>query len=207
MGLWLVDADTLARSRFIRSALAETTAALVTLERASAAHPGERAWLDAHLPSYRARLADDPIAALLVRAALGRTWLADFLTQTPGEGEPSLEEELARMRATPPAAARRDLAVSLGRSPLPAALCRDDLPGRLADLLEWVWTEAVRPSWPRRRRIIEADVVARTGQVSQGGWAATLDGLRPGMRWLGGSRLRINAHDHPPRAVHGAQLL
>ncbi|MEU5923361.1 transcriptional regulator [Streptomyces antimycoticus] len=207
MGLWLVDADTLARSRFVRSALAETTAALVTLERASAAHPGERAWLDAHLPSYRARLADDPIAALLVRAALGRTWLADFLTQTPGEGEPSLEEELARMRATPPAAARRDLAVSLGRSPLPAALCRDDLPGRLADLLEWVWTEAVRPSWPRRRRIIEADVVARTGQVSQGGWAATLDGLRPGMRWLGGSRLRINAHDHPPRAVHGAQLL
>ncbi|MGW7617165.1 transcriptional regulator [Streptomyces antimycoticus] len=207
MGLWLVDADTLARSRFVRSALAETTAALVTLERASAAHPGERAWLDAHLPAYRARLADDPVTALLVRAALGRTWLADFLTQTPGEGEPSPEEELARMRATPPAAARRDLAVSLGRSPLPAALCRDDLPGRLADLLEWVWAEAVRPSWPRRRRIIEADVVARTGQVSQGGWAATLDDLRPGMRWLGGSRLQINAHDNPPRAVHGAQLL
>lgn len=207
MGLWLVDADTLARSRFVRSALAETTAALVTLERASAAHPGERAWLDAHLPAYRARLADDPVTALLVRAALGRTWLADFLTRTPGEGEPSIEEELARMRATAPAAARRDLTVSLGRSPLPAALCRDDLPGRLADLLEWVWTETVRPSWPRRRRIIEADVVARTGQVSQGGWAATLDDLRPGMRWLGGSRLQINAHDNPPRAVHGAQLL
>ncbi|GAA1669332.1 ArsR family transcriptional regulator [Streptomyces yatensis] len=207
MGLWLVDADTLARSRFVHSALAETTAALVTLERASAAHPGERAWLDAHLPAYRARLTDDPVTALLVRAALGRTWLADFLTQTPGEGEPSLEEELARMRATPPAAARRDLAVSLGRSPLPAALCRDDLPGRLAELLEWVWTEAVRPSWPRRRRIIETDVVARTGQVSQGGWAATLDALRPGMRWLGGSRLQINVHDNPPRAVHGAQLL
>ncbi|MFE5164458.1 transcriptional regulator [Streptomyces sp. NPDC056697] len=207
MGLWLVDADTLARSRFVRSALAETTAALVTLERASAAHPGERAWLDAHLPAYRAWLADDPVTALLVRAALGRAWLADFLTQTPGEGEPSFEEELARMRATSPAAARRDLTVSLGRSPLPAALCRDDLPGRLAKLLEWVWTEAVRPTWPRRRRIIEADVVARTGQVSQGGWAATLDGLRPGMRWLGGSRLRINAHDNPPRAVHGAQLL
>ncbi|GDY42473.1 hypothetical protein SANT12839_033550 [Streptomyces antimycoticus] len=70
-----------------------------------------------------------------------------------------------------------------------------------------MWAEAVRPSWPRRRRIIEADVVARTGQVSQGGWAATLDDLRPGMRWLGGSRLQINAHDNPPRAVHGAQLL
>ncbi|GAA0643440.1 winged helix-turn-helix domain-containing protein [Streptomyces malaysiensis subsp. malaysiensis] len=208
MGLWLIDADTLAGSRFAPSPLAETTAALITLERAAAAHPGERAWLDAHLPAYRARLADDPVTALLVRATLGRTWLADFLTPTPtGGDEPSLEEGLDRMRATAPDAARRDLAVSLGRSPLPAALCRDDLPGRLADLLEWVWTEAVRPSWPRRRRIIEADVVARTGQVSQGGWAAVLDGIRPGMRWLGGSRLQINAHDNPPRAVHGAQLL
>ncbi|MCO8306846.1 ArsR family transcriptional regulator [Streptomyces hygroscopicus] len=208
MGLWLIDADTLAGGRFVLSPLAETTAALITLERARAAHPGERAWLDAHLPAYRARLADDPVTALLVRAALGRTWLADFLTLTPpGEGEPSFAAELARIRATDPAAARSDLTVSLGRSPLPAALCRDDLPGRLADLLEWVWTEAVRPTWPRRRRIVEADVVARTGQVSQGGWAAVLDGLRPGMRWLGGSRLRINAHDHPPRAIHGAQLL
>ncbi|WP_413101065.1 ArsR family transcriptional regulator [Streptomyces sp. Inha503] len=208
MGLWLMDADTLAGSRFVLSAAAETTAALITLERASAAHPGERAWLDAHLPAYRARLADDPVTALLVRAALGRTWLADFFTLTPpGEGEPSVEEELARMRATPPAAARSDLTVSLGRAPLPAALRRDDLPERLAELLEWVWTEAVRPTWPRRRRIIEADVVARTGQVSQGGWAAALDHLRPGMRWLGGSRLQINAHDNPPRAIHGAQLL
>ncbi|NEW72505.1 ArsR family transcriptional regulator [Streptomyces rhizosphaericus] len=208
MGLWLVDADTLAGGRFVRSALAETTAALITLERATAAHPGERAWLDAHLPAYRARLADDPVTALLVRAALGRTWLADFLTQAPpGEGESSFEEELARIRTTDPAAARSDLTVSLGRTPLPPALRRDDLPGLLAELLEWVWTEAVRPTWPRRRRIIEADVVARTGQVSQGGWAAVLDGMRPGMRWLGGSRLQINAHDNPPRAVHGAQLL
>ncbi|WNE96344.1 ArsR family transcriptional regulator [Streptomyces luomodiensis] len=208
MGLWLVDADTLAGGRFVLSPLAETTAALVTLERARAAHPGERAWLDAHLPAYRARLTDDPVTALLVRAALGRTWLADFLTQTPpGEGEPSFEQELARIRATAPATARADLTVSLGRSPLPAVLRRDDLPERLADLLAWVWTETVLPSWPRRRRIVEADVVARTGQVSQGGWAAVLDELRPGMRWLGGSRLQINAHDHPPRAVHGAQLL
>ncbi|AGP58080.1 ArsR family transcriptional regulator [Streptomyces rapamycinicus] len=208
MGLWLMDADTLAGSRFVLSAGAETTAALIALARGSAAHPGEQAWLDAHLPAYRARLAHDPVTALLVRAALGRTWLANFLTLTPpGEGEPSVEEELARMRATSPAAARSDLTVSLGRAPLPAALHRDDLPERLADLLEWVWTETVRPTWPRRRRIIEADVVARTGQVSQGGWAAVLDGMRPGMRWLGGSRLQINAHDNPPRAIHGAQLL
>lgn len=63
------------------------------------------------------------------------------------------------------------------------------------------------PYWPRRRRIIEADVVARTGQLSQGGWAATLNDLRPGMRWLGESRLQINAYDYPPLELSGAQLM
>jgi DNA-binding transcriptional ArsR family regulator len=170
-------------------------------------HPGERAWLNAHLAAYRARLADDPITALLVRAARGRRWIADFLTPTPpGEGAPTFEEEVARVRETPPEAAHADLEVA-SRGPLPARLHRADLPERAADLLEWVWTEAVLPYWPRRRRIFEADIVARTGQLSQGGWAAALDDMRPGMRWLGENRLQINTHDYPPREVSGAQLM
>jgi hypothetical protein len=110
------------------------------------------------------------------------------------------------MRARSPEAARTDLTVSLGGR-LPASLHRSDLPERAADLLEWVWTEAVLPYWPRRRRIMEADVVARTRQLSQGGWAAALGDMRPGMRWLGEGRLQINAHNYPPRKIAGAQLL
>jgi DNA-binding transcriptional ArsR family regulator len=207
MGHWLVNADTLARSRFVISAVAEVTASLKALERGIAAHPGERAWLDAHRAAYRERLADDPVTALLVRAGLGRSWNADFLTPTPnGEGERPFAEELARIRETPAESARADLTVSLN-GPLPALLHRSDLPERAADLIEWVWQEAVLPYWPRRRRIIEADVVARTGRLSHGGWAAALDGMRPGLRWLGGSRLQINALDNPPRELSGAQLL
>jgi DNA-binding transcriptional ArsR family regulator len=207
MGWWLVNADTLAGSRFVISPLAEATASLQALERGTAAHPGERVWLDAHRPAYRERLAGDPVTALLVRVGLGRNWNADFLTPTPtGEGEREFEEELARIRETPPEAARADLTVSLD-GPLPARLRRSDLPERAADLLEWVWTETVLPYWPRRRRIIEADVVARTGQLSQGGWAAALDGMRPGMRWLGESRLQVNAYDYPPREISGARLM
>ncbi|MDT3395563.1 winged helix-turn-helix domain-containing protein [Streptomyces sp. B1866] len=212
MGWWQVNADTLAESRFVPSALAETTASLMVLHRGEAAHPGERAWLAAHLPAYRERLAADPLTALLVRAALGRRWIADFLTPTPtgeagpGDGEAAFEEELARLRATPPDTARADLTVSL-RGPLPARLDRSDLPARAADLLAWVWRETVRPTWPRRRRIVEADIVARTRQVGQGGWAAALEGMRPGLRWLGGSRLQINAYDNPPREISGARLL
>lgn len=207
MGLWQVNADTLAGSRFVVSALNETIACLVALQRATAAHPGERAWLDAHLPAYRERLSGDPVTALLVRSGLNRHWNADFLTPTPpAEGEPSFAEALTRIRETPAEAARADLTVSLG-GPLPSRLCRDDLPERAADLLEWVWAEAVLPYWERRRRIIEADILARTRQLSRHGWAAALDDLRKGMRWLGDGRLQINMHDHPPREISGARLM
>ncbi|MFW6695010.1 transcriptional regulator [Streptomyces sp. MAR4 CNX-425] len=207
MGWWQVDADTLAGSRFVVSPYAEALACLKALARGTAAHPGERAWLDAHLPAYRARQEADPVTDELVRAGLLRPWNADFLTPTPtGAPGVTFEEELRTVRATPPDAARADVAVSLdGR--LPARLRRDDLPRRAAEVLEWVWRETVLPDWPRRRRVIEADIVARTAQVGQGGWASALDALRPGTRWLGASRLQINVRDYPPRDISGARLL
>jgi DNA-binding transcriptional ArsR family regulator len=44
--------------------------------------------------------------------------------------------------------------------------------------------------------------------VSQGGWAAVLDSLQPGIRWLGESRFRVNLNAYPPREIAtGAELL
>ncbi|AJT61888.1 ArsR/SmtB family transcription factor [Streptomyces chattanoogensis] len=207
MGWWQVNADTLAGSRFVISPLAEATACLKVLERGRAAHPGERAWLDTYLPAYLGRKAQDPITALLIRAALGPTWNATFLTPTPTtEKEQPFDAEVARLRDTPAETARTDLTVSLN-GPLPAELHRSDLPQRAADLVEWVWRHTVLPDWPRRRRIIEADVVARTAQWGEGGWASALADMRTGMRWLGQSRLQVTARDHPPREISGAQLM
>ncbi|MBK3619915.1 winged helix-turn-helix transcriptional regulator, partial [Streptomyces sp. MBT98] len=124
----------------------------------------------------------------------------------PGQSPPSFAEELARIRAAPPDRARADLAVALG-GPLPAALDRDDLAERAADAVEWVWTHTVLPDWPRRQRVLEADVVARTAQLGRAGWAEALNGMRPGIRWLGESRLQINTYDNPPRELDRAQLL
>jgi DNA-binding transcriptional ArsR family regulator len=213
MGWWQVSADTLAGSRFVPSTLAETTAALIVLHADRAAHPGERAWLDTHRPAYRAHLAADPVTALLVRTGIRPGWIADLFTAPPfapdpirpGDGERGFAAELARLRAAGHRLDRSGLEAALN-APLPAALDGQDLPELAADLLAWVWAHAVRPTWPRRRRIIEADIVARTGRLGQDGWAGALDRLRPGTRWLGEGRLQINAHDYPPREISGAQL-
>jgi DNA-binding transcriptional ArsR family regulator len=208
MGLWQIDADTLAGSRFVVSPLAEAISSLKLLRsHAPATHPGDRAWLDAHLPAFRRRVAEDPLLPLLLEAAFRPTWNADFITPTPvGDGKQSFEQELARLRATPAEAVLDDLAFALGGTP-PAALRRTDLAERAAGLLDWVWRRTVLPDWPRRRRVLEADIVARTAQLSRGGWAAALADMRPGMRWLGGDRLQINTLDFPPREAAGAQLL
>ncbi|PSM43986.1 transcriptional regulator [Streptomyces dioscori] len=206
MGWWQVSADTLAGSRFVLSPLAETFACLKALHTRSAAHPGERNWLNAHLPAYEGWLASDPVTAALVRAGFGREWIADFLTPTP-RGDEDFATEVARVREACPEAARAHLAVAL-RGPLPDVLRgRDDLPERAADLLARVWAEAVRPDWHRRRLVLEADVVARTARLSQEGWAAALGAMRPGMRWLGENRLQVNLHEYPPREISGARIV
>ncbi|MFG3284553.1 ArsR/SmtB family transcription factor [Streptomyces sp. NPDC048111] len=207
MSWWRVDADMWAGSRFVISPLAETLAALKTLQLGRAAHMGEAEWLAACRPGYLTLLAGDPVTAALVRAALRPRWNATFLTPTPlGDAEHGFTDELARIRRTPSTAARADLEESLN-GPLPVSLRRDDLPRRAADLLEWVWTTAVEPSWPQRLRIMEADILARAARLGQHGWAAVLEEMRPAMRWLGEDRLRTTAGDGPPLETSGGQLM
>jgi DNA-binding transcriptional ArsR family regulator len=208
MGWWQVSADTLAGSRFVPSPLAETTAALIVLHRDRAAHPGERAWLDTHRAAWRARLAADPATALLLATGVRAGWIADFFTWTPvlTSHREGFAAELAQLRAAGRQLTAAGLAAALN-APVPAALDRLDLADLAAGLLEWVWDHTVQPGWPRRQRIIEADIVARTARLGQAGWAGALDRLRPGTRWLGEGRLQINAHNYPPRQISGAQLM
>jgi DNA-binding transcriptional ArsR family regulator len=207
VGFWHVDTDTLASGRFVISPLAETFACLQTLYRDAAAHPAEQAWLERHRSAYRAMIAADPLTGPLLDAASGmRThWIADLLTPVPAVETRPFEEELQRVRATPPERARANLVVSSGAE-LPAEFLDTDIAGRLADVLAWVWTETVEPTWERRRRIMEADVVARTARLSRDGWAAALNEMRPGMRWLGDGRLQINVYDFPPKTISGRLL-
>lgn len=207
MGFWKVNADTLAGSRFAISPLAETNAALRTLAGINCTQAGTERWVAAHRPAFRRRLAGDPLTEHLLRAATAPRWTADFFgPRPPTAAEPTFAAELAALRATPPETVWHDLEVTL-RGPLPAELHgRTDLADRAADLFAWVWQETVLPTWERRRRILTADIVARTTQLTQGGWASALDGMKPGIRWLGDGRLQINTYDYPPRDISGAEL-
>jgi hypothetical protein len=203
VGWWQVSADTLAGSRFVISPLAEATASLIALARGTAAHRAERDWLMSHKPAYQALLAADPVTAALERAGIGPRWIADIFSQPPaGDDDEDFATEVARVRAIAPDAALADLAIAVG-GPVPEILRRPDLPERAAGLLQWTWDRVIAPTWPHRRRILEADIVARTAMLARGGWAASLAGIGPGTRWLGEGRLRINAHDSPPRDIAG----
>ena len=150
------------------------------------------------------------MAAALVRHAFARHWTADFLTVPPERPGMALDDELAEMESLPDDVVRRDLERASGT--LGPELTAPGLGAAAAELLRWVWTETVLPTWPRRRRVLEADVVSRVARLSRDGWSGVLDDLRPGMRWLGATddgaaELQVNAQPNPPRDIRGADLV
>ena len=201
MGIWLIDADVLAGSRFRVSALAETIAMTGVLADRRAHRPGQLTGPAPLRAAFRARIDGDPVGRAFLKGALLPTWLADFLCAPPADEDRSYDDEMRRIRTMSAAALRSDLA---GDDP---ALDVPDLADRIAAVLDWVWTEAVEPDWQRRERAFEADIIARTRRLSTGGWAAALDDMRPNMRWLGEGRLQINTYDYPPHDLTDGHLL
>jgi DNA-binding transcriptional ArsR family regulator len=185
MGWWQVSTDALAGGRFVISPLAETTASLLALEHGTAAHPGERRWLDTHRAAYFRHAKEHPAIPAILRAAAGRRWIPLLITVPPvALSGSSFDDELRLIAGLHPARVTSDLA-EVGLVPV-----SDDLPSQAVSLLDWVWTNTVLPYWPIR-----------------GGWTEALSDMRPGTRWLGGGRLQINASDRPPREVPGAARL
>jgi DNA-binding transcriptional ArsR family regulator len=206
MGYWEVGADELATSRFVVSPLLETVASLMVLVRGRPRLEA-REWHHTHRPEFERYLTSDPQQRELIDVLLRPRWVADFLAPPPGDADRSFADGVRRVRETPRAAARAELAAMSGGVPLPPIVRRMDVPARTADLLHWVWNNTVRSDWPRRRHLLEADIVARTGELSAEGWAAAVDGLTPGVKWRGHNRLQINTYDYPPQDLRGAQLV
>jgi Helix-turn-helix domain len=204
VGEFIVDADVLARTRFGTSQLTETLSGLMIL-RGPRVLPWHRDWRESHLAAFEARLADDPVGAALLRHAFGPSWTADFLTVPPAAPDLGLDEELEYLESLDDDRIRADLEYATG--PLPRELTATGLARTAADILRWTWAHTVREEWPRRLRVLRADVVSRIARLSSGGWSAALDGIAPGVRWLDNGRLQVNAHPYPPRDIRGRDLM
>jgi DNA-binding transcriptional ArsR family regulator len=204
MGTWIVPADLLAGSRFVVSPLTETVAALILLTTPEPLGvPWQRTFRALHREAYLEMLAADETRRLignyLWQPWRGQVpgWIADFLCLPPGNGA-TFEDELDRIRAAIGEFTSR---------PLPAGLAKAGLRDAVAEILRWVWTTTLESEWPRRRRVLEADIVSRTSRLSSLGWAGVLGTLGPNTRWLGDGRLQINAYDRPSRDLSGAREL
>lgn len=201
----------LLRCRFAVSPLCQTHEAVRTLRR-----PGRHGY---HLPWLRR------IRGALAGLDLSELWALmpspgytpDFLGPPPESPCPSFEEELARLRATDPAAARVEMARSLATAPRSAGapLARELLADparavrRLAEVTEKAWEALVAPDWPRLRELLEADIAFRSRQLATGGLERLFADLRPAMSWAEEGRLTVRTKGGvpPSQALDGRGLL
>ncbi|MBH5337059.1 helix-turn-helix domain-containing protein [Streptomyces pactum] len=200
----------LLRCRFAVSPLGQTHEAVRVLRR-----PWRHGY---HLPwlrRIRGALAGLDLTELwALMPAPGYT--PDFLGPPPAAPCPSFEEELARLRATDPAAARGELARSLATAPdsPDAPVVRRLLADperavrRLADLTERAWEALVAPDWPRLRALLEADIAFRSRRLADGGLERLFADLRPAVSWAPG-RLTVHTTGSvpPSQTLDGRGLL
>jgi hypothetical protein len=210
---WLVSADLLARSRFVVSPFTETIAALTVL---STPDPPGTPWIRSfralHREAYLAMLAEDKLRAVVAehswRPRRGQVmgWIADFLALPPlGDGA-TFADELDQLAAWNDDRVRTEIS-QFALGPLPAALGRPGLRDAVADILRWIWTTTVVSDWPRRRRVLEADILTRTSRLASQGWAGVFDNLTRYSSWLGDGRLQINGYELPDRDLSQARKL
>ncbi|MEU5552993.1 MULTISPECIES: helix-turn-helix transcriptional regulator [unclassified Micromonospora] len=204
MSVWQVPVDLLAHSRFVISPMTDTVAALRALH--SPRRPWQHAWRRPHLDAYQRMVAARPLLPALLAAAFQPRWTADFLTLAPATAAPTFAEELAVVAGRDDDRIRADLRAARP-GPLADLLCGDGLVDQVLALLDWVWTQTVRPEWPARERRLRADVVARTARLSTQGWAGVLADFKPTVRWLGEGNLQVNDYPAPPLPLDRAEHL
>ncbi|MFE9772056.1 ArsR/SmtB family transcription factor [Streptomyces sp. NPDC005931] len=190
-----VDAAGLARSRFAVSPLHEVVATLLPwgLRPAPDADP----WVArARRVLRRARL---PLLAEL--ALEGGGYVPDFLSPHPVGPSPSVDEEVERIRRTPPARVLAELeALRDGRpcnglpgSQLPPAVRRAMARGgahvarQAADEVRRYWDLAFAPHWEAARAVLDAEVDRCAGVLARHGAARLFNSLHPDIRWAEGT--------------------
>jgi DNA-binding transcriptional ArsR family regulator len=185
--------ESLARSRFVISPLAETVQSLRVLR-----DPGRTPQLAPWVRSTRSVLRHEPdlerrrghqvaLLTALVPSAAG--YVPDFLTPPPISPGRTVDDDLADVAATPPGRLHAELELTYrGRHP-PAVVQQalsdgdQDFLDHLAGALRRYWTVAVAPYWPEIRGVLERDILYRGRTLAQHGAAKTIAQLHRDLAW------------------------
>jgi Helix-turn-helix domain len=196
----------LSRCRFAVSPLAETLSALIALERLP--YPWLAAWHARNQPGYRRWRDQDEVARGLMPLVAATKWLPEYVALPPGDGvHTQLADELV------PVAAFTDAQVRAATEPAVAAswqrqdtggagwLAGDDLGPRIAEMFEEGWRRFVAPDWPRRRAILERDIMYRAGLLAAYGWQQAIKDMTRKSAWVGRDAIRFSHQDHPDQLI------
>lgn len=191
----------LGRTRFACSPLWEAVLSVQVLKE-----PGRHAlhlgWVRETRRQLAAEAVDLPLLSALVPTPT--FYIPDFLTPVPEVEAPSLEDELAALAAVPAREVRKDLD-RIG-TPLPPLLQQfHDAPeaglARLAEEVRAYWEVAIRPHWPRIRRLVEGEILLRARLMARGGAAELFQDLHPSVSWDSGTLCVAHARYQADRAL------
>ncbi len=202
----------LSRCRFAVSPLAETLSALIALERLP--YPWLAAWHASNQSGYRRWRDQNEVARGLLPLVAATKWLPDYVALPPGDGvHTRLADELvavaaftdAQVRAaTEPAVAASWQATGTGDAGDAGDagwLAGRGLGPRIAAVFEEGWRLFVAPDWPRRRAILERDIMYRAGLLAAYGWQHAIKDMTRRSAWVGRDAIRFSHQDHPDRLI------
>jgi DNA-binding transcriptional ArsR family regulator len=132
--------------------------------------------------------------------------MAEFLALPPIGPGVRFDGELEQLTAWDDERIRAEIREFAAR-PLPRSLDRGGLRNAVADILRWVWTTTLVSEWPRRRRVLEADIAVRTNRLATHGWAEVFATLGSHTRWMGNGHLQLNRYEVPSRDLSEAHEL
>lgn len=209
MVLLRLNPESMARSRFALSPLAETLAAVITLVREDD-YPWLEPWVQAHRPQFQRMMAADRFADGFLSLAASTKWIPAPLAIPPNGGmRTSIVDELARVRSFSDTAVVHELQQAHQLSWKEHDLDwvgGHDLADRIADLIHTIWTEYVEPDWPRRRAVLERDVMYRAGLLAAYGWPAAVDRMTRHSAWIATDAIQFSLQTFPDRHVGAGGL-
>jgi len=180
-----LSAEDLAETRFAFSPVWELVLAVRALQ-----DPAKHAL---HIPwAARGRRAIDGLdLSLLLAVSPPRGYMPDFITPPPETPFSVFDEELERVRSTPPDQVRHDMAV-FRQNADEVASAADEIDAdpaggahRIADQMQRFWNVTLAADWPRIRALLEGDVLYRARRLALGGAPSLFADLHDGFSWDG----------------------